>query len=224
MPLAGKGFVAIWNDITDEGRSNFHEWHNREHIPERLGVPGFLRGRRYVAVAGSPRYFTLYEVAEAAVLSSEAYLARLNAPTAWTTRSVAHFRNAARSLCRTDVSLGIGSGGFIAACGFDCDPGDDEALLNRLAASTLPQLVRSADIVAAHVGRADLAASRITTAEQDGRPPNAVPRWVLIVEGSQPEALGEALSAVLQDHALAVSHRGIYQLQFALSRIDVAMA
>ena len=35
MSLAGAAVVAIWNDITDEGRANFYEWHNREHMPER---------------------------------------------------------------------------------------------------------------------------------------------------------------------------------------------
>ena len=70
MSLMGSAVVAIWNDITDEGRANFYEWHNREHIPERIGIEGFLRGRRYIATEGSPAYFTLYEVRDTAVLSS----------------------------------------------------------------------------------------------------------------------------------------------------------
>jgi len=39
MSLLGSGVIAIWNDITDEGRANFYEWHDREHIPERVGRP-----------------------------------------------------------------------------------------------------------------------------------------------------------------------------------------
>lgn len=39
MSLLGKAVVAIWNDILPEGRDNFIEWHNREHIPERVSVP-----------------------------------------------------------------------------------------------------------------------------------------------------------------------------------------
>jgi len=50
MSLSGSGVIAIWNDITEEGRANFYEWHDREHIPERVGIPGFLRGRRYIAL------------------------------------------------------------------------------------------------------------------------------------------------------------------------------
>lgn len=55
MSLLGKAVVAIWNDILPEGRDNFIEWHNREHIPERVSIPGFLRGRRYIAEQGVPR-------------------------------------------------------------------------------------------------------------------------------------------------------------------------
>ena len=92
MSLSGSGVIAIWNDITDEGRANFYEWHDREHIPERVGIPGFLRGRRYISLSGTPEYFTLYEVQDKSVLTGADYLARLNSPTEWTTRSVHRFR------------------------------------------------------------------------------------------------------------------------------------
>ena len=40
-----------------------------EHLLERVAVPGFRRGLRYVAVAGSPRYLNLYEVDDLATLT-----------------------------------------------------------------------------------------------------------------------------------------------------------
>ena len=57
MSLAGSGAVCIWHDIEPEATDEFYQWHNREHMPERVGIPGFLRGRRYIAVAGAPLYF-----------------------------------------------------------------------------------------------------------------------------------------------------------------------
>jgi hypothetical protein len=45
MSLLGRAVVAIWNDIVPEERANFIDWHNREHIPERVAIEGFLRGR-----------------------------------------------------------------------------------------------------------------------------------------------------------------------------------
>jgi hypothetical protein len=49
MALAGEGAICIWNDILPEHRAEFYAWHNEEHMPERVGIPGFRRGRRYIA-------------------------------------------------------------------------------------------------------------------------------------------------------------------------------
>ena len=43
--LAGEAVIATWNGITPEGRDEFYAWHIQEHIPERVGFPGFRRGR-----------------------------------------------------------------------------------------------------------------------------------------------------------------------------------
>lgn len=223
MSLAGAAVVAIWNDITDEGRANFYEWHNREHMPERLGIPGFLRGRRYVSSDARPAYFTLYEVRDAAVLASPGYLARLNSPTPWTTDSVGHFRNVARSLCQVETSQGHGSGGWLGTLRFDCDPARDANLEAELA-RILAGLAGRPGIVAAHTGRADLAASTAQTAEQTGRPANAVPRWVVMVEASTEAAVRGALADPLSAAALARFgllglEAGSYGLQFDLLAI-----
>lgn len=65
MALIGKAAILIWNDIAPEAIDDFYAWHNGEHMPERLSIPGFLRGRRYLRAEGtSPQaYFTLYETA-----------------------------------------------------------------------------------------------------------------------------------------------------------------
>jgi hypothetical protein len=221
MSLSGSGVIAIWNDITEEGRANFYEWHDREHIPERVGIPGFLRGRRYIALSGTPEYFTLYEVKGRSVLTGPDYLARLNSPTEWTTRSVQHFRNTSRSLCDVELSLGAGSGGVIGTIRFDCEPGLDADILDRLSRSILPEVTKAPAICAAHICRADESASNIQTAEQRGRAANMVPRWVLIVEGATQDAVDQVLSTRLSPIAftdLGVTEvlHGIYSLQHDL--------
>jgi hypothetical protein len=47
--LAGAGLVVIWNGIRKDMREDFMEWHPRQHMVERLSIPGFLRGRRCIA-------------------------------------------------------------------------------------------------------------------------------------------------------------------------------
>lgn len=222
MALTGRAIVAIWNDITEDGRENFHAWHNREHIPERLSISGFLRGRRYRVLpgarAGSPEYFTLYEVENAAVLSGPAYLARLNSPTDWTRASVRHFRNVARSLCVNELTHGAGSGGFLATFRFDCDGAEDAAVRQHFDA-VFTSLLPAAEIVACHASKVDIDASSAKTAEQTGRPDNAVPRWVVLVETSTATA-AEAAAALGMDGLakLEVSRAACeaYALQFDL--------
>src|SRR5262245_5049780 len=66
MALAGDGAICIWNDIADESRDDFYAWHLTEHMPERTAIPGFRRGRRYIAcdAATRPEFFTLYETVD----------------------------------------------------------------------------------------------------------------------------------------------------------------
>jgi len=113
MALLGTGVLAIWNGIAASAEDEFVDWHVREHIPERVGLPGFLRGRRYVAVDGFPKYFNFYETAGPGVLSSDAYQARLNAPTEWTRRVVTHFTDTSRTACEVAASFGRGEGALI---------------------------------------------------------------------------------------------------------------
>ena len=85
--MKGAGFLAIWSDVELEEETDYLHWLTREHTSERLGVDGFLRVRVYRSLeAGVRRYFIHYELRSPDVLGSEAYLARLNAPTPWSQR------------------------------------------------------------------------------------------------------------------------------------------
>ena len=75
------GILAIWNDIDPEGYEHFELWYNREHLQERVAVPGFRFGRRYEVVSGGDRrFFGFYEVDSPDVLTSAAYLAAPGEP------------------------------------------------------------------------------------------------------------------------------------------------
>jgi hypothetical protein len=206
MSLLGEGVVAIWNGIRAQGRADFFEWHNREHMPERVAIPGFLRGRRYSAVDARPEFFTLYETRSVAELSGPDYLARLNNPTEWTRRATAHFTDTARSLCRVETSLGTGMGGWMMTWRFEAAH-DLETIL--------PRLGEASGIVGVHYCIADPAASGIETEEKKGRPKNAVPARVLMVEGG---ADREMLEAACADVSIPGAERGLYRLQYVRSK------
>jgi hypothetical protein len=132
------GILAIWNDCAPEGEAHYERWYKAEHMQERVGVPGFRFGRRYERLAGGDRrFFTFYEVERAAVLSSRAYVERLENPTPWTTESMRHFRNMVRTVCDQRAAAGdlIGSHAVVVRADAAMTPtGEAEALVARLAA------------------------------------------------------------------------------------------
>jgi hypothetical protein len=220
--LAGAAFVAIWHDIVPEGKPEFYAWHTRQHMPERLGVTGFLRGRRYVAERGAPEFFNLYEVQAADVLTGAEYLGRLNNPTPWTQRTLPYFRNVSRSLCRIGASFGRSQGGVILTVRAEAIPGEEDRLARFLGEEALPRLFDQPGVVGAHFGVADRSGSEIVTTERKARG-NAtlVPGWVILVEGVSAAAVEEAVRglASLEAHgAQGPPEHGTYRLECAVSR------
>src|SRR5262249_2279914 len=116
MPLRGRAFNALWSDLMKGYEREFDSWHTIEHMPERLGVPGFLRGRRYITTkADSHAMFILYEAAHIDTFPPPGLLARLNDPTEWAKRVQPGLVNFVRGPCQTLLSLGDGVGGALAA-------------------------------------------------------------------------------------------------------------
>ena len=77
MPLAGKGMLLTSMNIEPSDEAEFNRWYDREHLEERVAIPGFLEARRYVAHEGNPKYLSLYSTETFEVLDSPAYLLRL---------------------------------------------------------------------------------------------------------------------------------------------------
>jgi hypothetical protein len=105
--MTAHGILAMWHDCEVGHEEEYEVWYQTEHLFERLGVPGFLFGRRHEAVSGSPRYFNYYVTATPDVLTSEPYLARLNEPTPLTRSVMAKaFKNMSRTVCRRATTAG----------------------------------------------------------------------------------------------------------------------
>jgi len=226
MSLAGEGAVAIWHDIAPEGREEFYQWHGQEHMPERVGIPGFLRGRRYVAVRADLEFFNLYEALSLEVLTGSDYLARLNHPTPWTVSTVKHFRKVARSICRVAFSAGRGSGGLAATFRFEV-AGDAADRLSFMRERFLPALAGRRGVAGVHLLTANVDASVVRTEEQKARAePNATPGWVLIIEwwGDQKQ-LEDLCAAELSDRAFTTLgatdvQMDLYRLQATRTKTD----
>jgi len=208
LVLLGKGVVLVWNDVVPEGRDAFYAWHNKEHIPERMSLKGFQRGRRFICRDHSPEWLTFYEAEDLKVLVGSEYLDRLNHPTEATVRCVQLFRNTARSVCTVSYSEGVGTGGYILAARFDVRAEKIDELETYLREVFLPGLLSQSEIAAAHLVVANDAASNVETTEAKERR-FVVPKRVLLVETISAAAAVEASAAIC---STALMQRGIMDL------------
>ena len=90
--------MAFWSDIDEEYVSRYRDWHSTEHIPERVGIRGFLTGQRYERIHAVRRFFMFYDTQNVGVLSGPDYVDALNSPTPWTREALTHFRNPLRNV------------------------------------------------------------------------------------------------------------------------------
>ncbi|MET0542710.1 MAG: hypothetical protein ABWZ88_13245 [Variovorax sp.] len=99
--------MAFRADIAIPQQAAYQRWHNNEHIPERLSIPGFVRGRRYRSVSDDTRFLMYYDTSSLEVLTSDAYLAALNAPTPRTRTALRWFQNPVRTAYTLVEAIGV---------------------------------------------------------------------------------------------------------------------
>lgn len=216
--MPGRAAVAMWWDVPQEVRAEWEDWHSHEHMPERLGIPGFLRGSRWVALSGEPSYFVLYEVARLATITSGPYLERLNNPTPWSRKMMPHHRNMVRSLCRVRASFGGGMGCALATIRFSPAPRGGRALVKRLASEVLPGLPGRRGLSGAHLLESQPAASTPQTTEQRIRGGDARADRALLVCGYDVDAV----RTVARDElALPGAVEGLYRLAYSMTSKDL---
>lgn len=202
--LLGQVVLAFWSDIDPAHEAEFNDWYTNEHLPERVGVPGFLRGRRYVKTTDSQtvqKYFTLYETDSLATLSSAPYLERLDNPTPWTQEMVPLFLNSNRVAYTIKASIGGGIGGWMAMVEFGLQPDTADELRSSLTQRTLPSLLDDPAVTGCALGEADpdTTSAKDSTAEgqNTNRSSEVTARWLLFVEGCQSSVIDVAQAALL---------------------------
>ena len=98
--------MVFWASIAPAHWLEYQQWHNCEHIPERVAIPGFRVGRRYRNAARPERFMMFYETDGSQVLTSPAYVNALQHPTPWTRKALGWFQDPARSVYVLDGSSG----------------------------------------------------------------------------------------------------------------------
>ncbi|MCB1743887.1 MAG: hypothetical protein KDK91_26165 [Gammaproteobacteria bacterium] len=196
-----RGIMAVWSDITDEARDDYTAWYEREHMFDRLAVPGIRRARHYQTHSGAPGYFTYFITDDAAVMAGDAYLASANNPSPWTQRILPHFRNTNRTVFDVLRRVGHGSGVIALTLRFsravDASDAQLAAATQRLAAR-LPGCIERDGVIAAQLWQADLEATWQPVADRDLRASrDRTCDLALFIDGTGVEPLRTLLDALL---------------------------
>jgi hypothetical protein len=107
------GQLLIWTDVDATHEDDFNRWYDREHMAERIGITGFVWGRRYRAVSGSRPYLALYRTETLDVFESAAYQQAFRHQTAWSLTNFARMRDNLRRVGTVDHEIGAGTGGAL---------------------------------------------------------------------------------------------------------------
>jgi hypothetical protein len=219
MDLLGSAAMLLSFDIEPEAADEHDDWHTREHLPERLSISGFLRGSRWKAVEGEPRYMVLYEVADRGVLDSAGYLERLDNPTPWTQKMMKSYRGMRRGFCRVVAGCGAGLGGSATLVRFTSAPQRKAALCAWLVEQVLPGLATLAGVASAHLLQA--AGTPAITAEQQIRGRDLAMDCALLITGYAAPALNAAVAERLGGERM--SRQGAGDVEQASYRLDYVL-
>jgi len=223
MTLLGSAAMLLSFEIDAEAIAEHDDWHTHEHLPERLSIPGFLRGTRWIALQGQPRYFVIYEVEQLATLTSSAYLERLNNPSPWTSKMMPQYRGMTRGFCSVAGSFGLGMGH--AGLSIRFKPTETApALRHWLLQDLLPSLPSRAGIGSVHLFEGALTPAM--TNEQRLRGADAGVDWALLVTGYSEEALASLAHtglgyAQLENHGATGVHAATYRMDYSIIRREL---
>jgi hypothetical protein len=217
IDLTGDGVLALWNGVEPSRKAEYDAWHTREHVPERVGVPGMRGARRYHRLSGPlPEYLTLYALDNTRVLTSEPYRKLLDNPTEWSRSMRSSFRGFMRLACRRVFTLGGGLGGALATMTSD--------------KIDLPALRQAAETLIAHPA---VAAIHLLARDPDipdvpfkigGETPAFPNAGAILIESYDDDALSAALPAIrdaLGRAAISAATLTTYRLAYAIDRASL---
>lgn len=206
--------ICAWMRVDLSDQADFLDFHTREHLPERLAIPGFQRGRRFQSITTPQTLLMLYDVESLAVLTSAAYVERLNHPTDWTKRCMPLIRESRCLAIELDWESEKTESEVIGVVHFDIRHTADLPTLMSLAS----QVARLPGVTAFHRGRVDLAASNLDTAERRALGAGAHTHgFVILLEAIDEDTARHAFAMLNSAHEAIPADVELYRLQLSRS-------
>jgi hypothetical protein len=215
-----RGAMLLLFDVAPEALAEHDDWHTHEHMPERLAIPGFLRGTRWKRETAGPQYCVVYDVEDLAVLDSTPYRQRLDHPTPWTLRMMSRYVGMRRTLCKVTAQDGCGLGNACLVVTFTSPEGLAAEVRRRLTAEVLADLPRRRGLVGYRLLENALLAPM--SREQAIRGRDGAVQSALLVTGYAAGAVASLMTRELAPERM--TDFGIREIETVVFRLAYALA
>lgn len=221
MSLSGRAMLINFMNIGAEHEQEFNRWYDKEHLAERVAIPGFLEARRYVAEDAPERYLGVYTTETIEVLDSAEYHDRLADQTAWSLRNIDRFRDATRACAHVLESRGAGRG---AALGFiRLRPAAGEEPPAAPFEARIDAALELDGVLSVHVLASDPDLSK--PLRDDPEAAAGARDWYVLIDAIGQAALGpaeEVLDLATAGEGLRLVSAGRYRLLWDLARAELS--
>ena len=98
----GTTVLVVMMEVDPEHEDEFNRWYDEEHLPERMGIPGYISARRFKLEEGEGvlTYLCIWEMEDGSPLQSAEYHAQNQRPSALRDRAHAVIKQRMRGLYR----------------------------------------------------------------------------------------------------------------------------
>jgi hypothetical protein len=205
MAFFGAGMLVTFTEVAASLEDEFNEWYNREHIDERVNMPGFHRARRYIAADSATlvKYFATYETDTAEDLSAPAYMELLADQSDWSKKIMSQFSHFDRLTCRISIDQTHGVTGAAGLVRLFPPEAEMNRLREWLRETALPAMCQRQDVMGAALLENDLAVSNVGwLAAGNEIPADQKTEWLILIDATLPAAARGAAETVLGGDAL----------------------
>lgn len=212
MSKPSPGELLVWTDIDPAHEADFNEWYDREHMGERIAIPGFSFARRFLRIGPGRKYLALYRTDSLAVFDSAPYRRAFDNQTRWSLDNFKRMQDARRCVGTVVHEAGAGRGGFIGLVEIAADRAQAaQAQLDRLASRD--------GIVSGYVLAPDMRLSK----PLPGATVQPIAGTVLIVEGTSAAAVTDAARLTVTALRADPAGTATFQLMWQLGRPDIRL-
>jgi hypothetical protein len=203
--MTAPGELLVWTDVDPAYEADFNIWYDREHMQERVAIPGFVFARRFQRIGGGRKYLALYRTESLAVFDGALYRQAFTHQTPWSVANFKRMRETVRCIGTVAAKAGEGSGGLLGLIVFAPER-------QREAQAQLEQAVAHDGIVSGYVLQPD---ARLST-PLPGAAAGTLAGSLLILDGTSALAVADVLAE--SQRLLGATESALFQLMWRLDR------